>query len=43
MDFSELKSKINHRLTVKLEKLRLRNDSVYPIPKDIDRVWQNIY
>lgn len=40
MDFSELKSKINHRLTVKLEKLRLRNDSVYPIPKDIDRVWQ---
>ncbi len=31
---------INGRLVKKLERLGLRNDSIYPIPKGMERVWQ---
>ncbi len=40
MDIKDLKKLIDRPLTSELEKLNLRNDSIYPIPDSIQHIWQ---
>jgi 8-oxo-dGTP pyrophosphatase MutT (NUDIX family) len=40
MDTKDLEKLIDRQLTSNLEKLSLRNDSIYPIPDSIQHIWQ---
>ena len=40
MDTNDLERLIDRQLTEELEKLNLRNDSIYPIPDSIQHIWQ---
>lgn len=40
MNTKDLDRLIDRQLTDKLEKLNLRNDSIYPIPDSIQHIWQ---
>ncbi len=40
MDTKDLEKLIDRQLTGELEKLNLRNDSIYPIPDSIQHIWQ---
>jgi ADP-ribose pyrophosphatase YjhB (NUDIX family) len=40
MDTKDLEKLIDRQLTSNLEKLSLRNDSIYPIPDSVQNIWQ---
>ncbi|NCU44274.1 NUDIX domain-containing protein [Candidatus Falkowbacteria bacterium] len=40
MDTKDLEELIDRQLTGELERLSLRNDSIYPIPDSIQHIWQ---